>query len=243
MLTGLAVERWGLGIIFAVAAAGFALAALLAIGLAPAVTAAAERPLRAGLRVFRTRYLALFLVGMLFASASMSAGLDFLTPRFDELGAPAGLIGFSWALAAAVEVPVMLAFPALARRFSGTRLLVAGAVIIALRTGISAIATDPVVLVVASGLGGVGYALYTVGGVTFVANHVPPALAATGQGIFQGATLGLSGVLAAAVGGVVAGALGIAGMFAVAGVVGLAAAIVVAIAVLRPGRQQPPGRQ
>jgi hypothetical protein len=72
---------------------------------------------------------------------------------------------------------------------------------------------------------------------------VPPALAATGQGIFQGATLGLSGVLAAAVGGVVAGVLGIAGMFAVAGVVGLAAAIVVAIAVLRPGRQQPPGRQ
>ena len=131
----------------------------------------------------------------------------------------------------------MLAFPALARRFGGTHLLVAGAVVIALRTGVSGIATDPLVLVVASGLGGVGYALYTVGGVTFVANRVPPELAATGQGIFQGAALGLSGVLAAAVGGVVAGELGIAGMFVAAGAVGLAAAVVVALAVLRPVRQ------
>ena len=237
LLTGLAVERLGLGIVFVVAAAGFALTALLGIGLAPVARAMAERPLRAGLRLFRTRHLALFLVGMLFASASMSAGLDFLTPRYDELGAPAGLIGLSWALAAAVEVPVMLAFPALARRFGGARLLVAGALIIALRTGISGVANDPLVLVLASGLGGIGYALYTVGGVTFVANRVPPELAATGQGIFQGAALGLSGVLAAAVGGVVAGVLGIAGMFAAAGVIGLAAALVVAVAVLRPGRQ------
>jgi PPP family 3-phenylpropionic acid transporter len=210
------------------------------MGLSPAQREAAERPLRAGLRIFRAPLLALFLVGMLFASASMSAGLDFLTPRYAELGAPAGLIGVSWALAAAVEVPVMLGFPLLARRVGATRLLVAGAVVIALRTGVSGLASDPIVLVVASGFGGVGYALFTVGGVTFVAQRVPPALAATGQGIFQGAALGLSGVIAAAAGGLVAGAVGIAGMFTIAGVVGLSAAVVVAVAVLSRGARSDP---
>jgi PPP family 3-phenylpropionic acid transporter len=237
LMTGLAIDAWGLGIIFVVAAAGFAAAAMLASGLARAVHLAAERPLRAALRVFATWTLALFLIGMLFANASMSAGLDFLTPRFKELAAPAGLIGLSWALAAAVEVPVMLLFPELARRFGGTRLLVAGTVVLALRTGLTAVVQDPMLLVLGSGLGGVGYALFTVGGVTYVSRHVPPALAATGQGIFQGVSLGLSGVLAAAAGGIVAGSLGVTGMFALAAGVGFAAAVVVAVAVL-PDRRR-----
>ena len=138
----------------------------------------------------------------------------------------------------------MLGFPLLARRFGGTRLLVAGAVIIALRTAVAAVATDPALLVLASGLGGIGYALFTVGGVTYVAEHVPPELAATGQGIFQGASLNLSGVVAAAAGGLLAGQLGIAGMFGVAAVVGFGAAAVVALAVLPGARRRPtqPGR-
>ena len=237
LLTGLAIDRFGLGILFVVAGTGFLAAAALASGLAPTVHVAAERPLRAGSRVFSTWTLALFLVGMLFANASMSAGLDFITPRFNELGAPAGTIGLSWALAAAIEVPVMLVFPALARRFGGTRLLVAGAIVLALRTGFTAVVQDPIVLVLASGFGGVGYALFIVGGVTYVSRHVPPPLAATGQGIFQGVSIGLSGVLAAAAGGVAAGALGIAGMFALAAAVGFAAAVVVAVAVLPERRR------
>lgn len=244
LATGFAVQAWGLGVIFIVTAMGVAATALLALGLAPGARTAAERPLRAGLRIFRSRTLLVFLVGMLFATAAMSAALDFFTPRFDELGAQAGLIGFSWALAAAIEVPVMLGFPLLSRRFGGTRLLVAGAVIIALRTAVAAVATDPALLVLASGLGGIGYALFTVGGVTYVAEHVPPELAATGQGIFQGASLNLSGVVAAAAGGLLAGQLGIAGMFGVAAVVGFGAAAVVALAVLPGARRRPtqPGR-
>ena len=61
---------------------------------------------------------------------------------------------------------------------------------------------------------------------------MPPRLAATGQGIYQGVAIGLSGVVAAAAGGLVAGSLGIQGMFVVAGLLGVVAVATVAVAVL-----------
>ena len=231
-LTGVAVEAWGLAIVFVVATTGFALAAVLAFGLVPATVDSADRPLRATLQLFATRTLGLFLVGALLANSAMSAVLTFFTPRFDELGASTALIGLSWALPAAIEVPVMAGFPSMARRVGGTRLLVVGAIFLVMRSSLAAAATTPEVLVIASTIGGIGYGLFTVGAVTYVAQRVPPHLAATGQGVFQGVALGLSGVVAAAAGGVVAGSIGISGMFALAAGVGLLGAAVVALAVL-----------
>lgn len=239
LLTGMAIEGWGLGAIFVVAALGFIGAATLASGLVPVVHAAAERPLRAALRLFATRTLGLFLVGALLANVAMAAALDFFTPRFNELGASAMLVGVAWALPAAVEVPVMTAFPFLARRLRGEWLLIAGAVFLMLRTALAAAASAPELLTAASAIGGIGYALFTVGGVTYVARHMPPRLAATGQGIYQGVAIGLSGVVAAAAGGLVAGSLGIQGMFVVAGVLGLVAVATVAVAVLSRPAQTP----
>lgn len=236
LLTGLAVEGWGLGSIFVVAALGFATAAMLAGGLVPVVHPPAERPLRAALRLFATRTLGVFLAGALLANIAMAAAFDFFTPRFNELGASAALVGVAWALPAAIEVPVMAAFPFLARRVGGERLVVVGAVFLMLRTALAAAATTPELLTAASAIGGVGYGLFTVGAVTYVSAHMPPRLAATGQGIYQGVAIGLSGVVAAAAGGLVAGSLGIPGMFVVAAALGLVAVATVGVAVLsRPG--------
>jgi MFS transporter, PPP family, 3-phenylpropionic acid transporter len=237
LLTGLAIEAWGLGVMFIVLAGGLLMTAVLGIGLTPIARVRAQRALWAAGRVFRTPALLLFLLGMFLAAGAMSAALDFFSPRYQELRASAGIIGFSSALAAAIEVPIMLRFPRLARRFGGAGLLLAGAVIIALRSGLAALATDPAFLVAASGIGGIGYALFFVGGVTHVAEHVPPHLAATGQGIFQGVAFGLSGVLAAAAAGVLAGAIGIAGMFGIAATVGGVAVLVIAAGVL-PGSKK-----
>jgi MFS transporter, PPP family, 3-phenylpropionic acid transporter len=243
LVVGVVAQRVGLGVIFVGNAVGIATAAWLVHGLAPGASVRAERPLRQALQLFRRRSILLFLLGAMLANAAMSAGLDFFTARFDELGAAAALIGFAWALPAAIEVPTMATFPRLARRFGGTRLLVLGAIVLALRTGLAALATEPTLLAIASGLGGIGYGLFTIGGVTYVASHVPPELAATGQGIFQGVSLGLSGVIAAAVAGVLAGGLGIAGMLAIAAAVGLGAAVIIAIAVLPSGDRGEPRPQ
>lgn len=232
LFTGFAIQQWGLGAMFVVLGAGLVLGVAIGIGLAPVAVTRADRPFRATLRVFRTPTLLLFLTGMLLAAASLAAAVNFVALRFDELGAAAGVIGIGSALAAAVEVPVMLRFPSLARRLGGTRLLVVGIGFIALRSVLASIAPDPTLLVIASGIGGIGYALFLIGGVTFVAQRVPAHLAATGQGIFQGVTLSLSQVVASAAAGVAAGLMGIAGMFAIAAAVGFAAMVIVAFAVL-----------
>lgn len=234
--TGFVIQAVGLDAMFWVMGVSLTVTAVIGLGLHPAVITRATSPLRSTLRVFRGRALALFLVGALLAWSAMSAILDFLALRFDELGSGAGVVGIAAALAAAVEVPDMLRFPALARRFGGDRLLVAGAAILAVRSILAAVATDPASLVIASGIGGVGYALFLVGGVTYVSEHVPRELAATGQGIFQGVSISLSQVVAAASAGLLAGAFGIAGMFGVAAVAGVLAAGVTALAV-RPARQ------
>ena len=238
-LMGLVVQAVGVESIFWVMGVSMALTAVIGLNLRPAVVTRAANPLRSTLRVFRGRTLALFLVGAFLAWSAMSAILDFFALRFDEMGAGAGMIGTAAALAAALEVPVMLGFPVLARRFRGEQLLVAGAAILAVRAVLAAAATDPLFLVVASGIGGVGYALFLVGGVTYVSEHVPKELAATGQGIFQGVANSLSQVVAAAGAGLVAGAFGIAGMFAVAAVVAVVAALVTAVAVRPAVRGQP----
>lgn len=236
-LTGFAIQATSLSAMFVVMGVALAVTAIAGLGLRPAVMERAHAPLRSTLRLFRSRVLLLFLLGALLAWASMAAILDFLSLRFDELGAGTATIGLAAALAAAIEVPVMLGFPHLARRFGGDRLLIAGAAVLALRSGLTAVAMDPTVIVVATGLGGVGYALFLVGGVTYISDHVPPELAATGQGLFQGISISLSQVIAAAAAGMLAAAAGISGMFAVAAAVGVLAVGIVTLAV-RPTRNR-----
>ena len=229
--TGVAIQAFGLGIMFVLVAGGLTATAILGLGLAPAVPTRAVVSLRATLAIFRSRSMLLFLVGMLFASMAMTGTINFLALRFGELRAEAGIVGAAHALAAGVEVPVMFLFPRLARRFGSSRMLVVGLLVLVLREAGAALATDPVVLLLSHGLGGVGYAFFTIGGVTYVAEHVPRELVATGQGVFQGFSMSLSQVIAAASGGVLAGALGISGMYWVAVTVGLLGALTVAVAV------------
>jgi PPP family 3-phenylpropionic acid transporter len=228
--TGIVIEATSIEAMFPVIAACLAITAGIGLGLRPATIHHAERPFHATARIFRSRTLALFLVGAVLAWAAMAAVLAFIPLRFQELGASSWVIGLAAALAAGIEVPVMLQFPRLARRIRGDRLLVAGAAFLGLRSVLAAVATDPVFLVMASGIGGVGYALFLVGGVTYVADHVPAHLAATAQGIFQGVSISASQVVAAAVSGVLAGALGIQGLFVLAAAAGVGAVGIIALA-------------
>lgn len=232
--TGFLIEATSIGAMFPVIAVFLASCAAIGLGLRPAGIHRAERPLHATARIFRSRALALFLVGAVVAWAAMAANLAFIPLRFQELGAGSWVIGLAAALAAGIEVPVMLQFPRLARRIRGGRLLVAGAAFLALRSVLAAVATDPAFLLVASGIGGVGYALFLVGGVTYVSEHVPAHLAATAQGIFQGISISASQVVAAAVSGLVAGAVGIQGLFAVAAAAGTVAIGIIALAARPP---------
>ena len=234
--TGMAVDSWGPRALFATLAVALIGTAVAGLALRPARDGRIEtaaRPLREAGRLFGPRGLGAFLLGSFLTWLGMSAVLTFTPIRFDELGASATIVGLGGAIAAGIEVPVMLRFPQLAARFGSDRLLIAGSALIAARSVVAALAPDSVTLLAASIFGGLGFALFFVGGVTYVSEHVPPEVAATAQGIFQGVGSSFSQVVAAAAGGAVAAAAGVAGLFVVGAGIGIVAATIIAIAVRR----------
>jgi PPP family 3-phenylpropionic acid transporter len=243
LATGAAIEATGLWALFAVLVPSLLVTGLVGLALRPPTSrlAAAVNPLRNAGRLFGPRGLGVFVVGTFLSWFGMSAVLYFTPLRFAELGAGATTVGLGGAIAAAIEVPCMLGFPSLARRFRAERLFLAGTVFLAARAVVAAVALDPAVLLSASIFGGLGFALFFVGGVTYVSNRVPPELAATAQGIFQGIGSSLSQVTASLVGGAMAAALGIQGLFGVAIAVGLAGTAIVAVAI-RSGRRSEAAR-
>jgi PPP family 3-phenylpropionic acid transporter len=234
--TGVAIERWGIGSLFVLLAACLLATGLVGLTLRPAsVQSATPSRLRAIPRLFGPGgHLGLFLLGAFVTWAAVAAVAGFYSLRYAELGAAASIIGLSSAVGAAVEVPIMLRFPWIAARLGAGRILVAGAAVFALRSLIAGLAADPALLVVAAGLGGVGYALFLIGGVTWVSSHAPPELAATAQGVLQGVSFSLSGVAAASIGGMIATSIGLTGLYLLAAAIGAIAVGIIALAVRRP---------
>lgn len=176
----------------------------------------------------------LFLVGSLFVWSMLNAVNSFYSIQIVALGAPARTVGLAWAVGALIEVPIMFGYPRLAARFGTGPLLVLGAATFAVRAAAAALATDPTMLVLITPLEGVGFGLFFVGGVNFVAHRAPAGLAATAQGVYT-ASSGLAAIVGAGFGGFVAGAVTIPGLFAVGAAGGGLAAVVVAVAVRTPG--------
>ena len=233
--TGLAVDAWGLRTIFLVLSNMLVITAVVGLQLRPAAgeggVPKALQPLRSAGRLFGPRGLGVFLLGAFLTWLGMSAVLSFTPIRFTELGAGASIVGLGGAIAAGIEVPLMLRFPKLAARFGSERLLVVGSVLTAARGVVAGLAPDSNVLLAASIFGGLGYALFAIGGITYVSEHVPAELAATAQGIFQGVGNSLSQVAAQALGGVVAALAGVAGLFLIAAGIGFVAAAIIALGV------------
>jgi PPP family 3-phenylpropionic acid transporter len=236
--TGAIIEAVGTRALLVVLAVALAATGAIGLSLRPPSARTIRRytsPIRDAGRLFGPRGLGVFLLGSFLAWLGMSVVLSFTPLRFEELGAGATIIGLGGAIAAGIEMPLMLSFPRLAARFGSNRLLIAGAVFLMARAVVAALATDPPMLLAASIFGGFGYALFLVAGVTYVSTHVPPELAATAQGIFQGVGSSLSQVTATALGGTIAAFAGIQGLFVVGVGLGVTATVIVAFAV-RPGR-------
>ena len=235
LTSGFLVDRFGLHSVFA--SLTVTLLATAAVGLI--LRPVGDRPIRATSplrdagRLFGPRGLGVFLLGAFLTWLGMSAVLTYTPIRFTELGAGASVVGLGGAIAAGTEVPLMLNFPRLAARWGSHRLLIAGSVFTAARAIVATLAHDPAVLLSASIFGGLGYAFFAIGGTTYVSEHVPPELAATAQGIFQGVGNSLGQVTAALAGGAVAAIAGVAGLFALSAAVGIAAAAILAVAISR----------
>ena len=180
-----------------------------------------------------TSGVALFLLGFTVVWSSLAAVTAFYSIQIVALGGSTGLVGVAWAFGALIEVPLMYAFPRIARRFGTERLVVLGTLAFALRAVLSALAVDPAALVLIAPLEGLGFACAFVGGVTVVGARAPAGLQGTAQGLFA-ASAGLATIIGSVAGGAIAGALSIPGLFLVCAAVSLVGSGIVAVALLGP---------
>ena len=180
-------------------------------------------------------YRGLFVASVLIWT-SHAAFQDFLSIRVTDLGGDATAVAATWSLGPIVEIVLMSAFPWLARRYGTERLIVLGSVGFAARAGISALATDPLTIVLAAGVGGMGFAFVYVGVVTWVSGAVERRMQATAQGIFTGTSNGLGAIAGSILGGAIGAAVGLPILFGLAAV-GFAAGGVVAWLAIGRGRR------
>jgi MFS transporter, PPP family, 3-phenylpropionic acid transporter len=232
-LVGILVQTRGIGAFFLVMIPALVIGGFVATSV-PGRTNVVRAPsmLRAPDRVLRHRPILLFLIGSLVCWTAISAQQSFFSLYFQSLGGSNEQIGWAWAIGAALEVPTMITFPILARRFGVERLILAGAAITVSRQIANVVFLVPTVLLACSIVQGAGYGLLVVGGVTFVSRQAPRGTAATAQGLLGAVTVSSAAILATGVGGQLAGLLGIHGLYVIAMCLGILGVAMLAFAVL-----------
>ena len=236
--TGALVERAGITSMFVVYVAALLVLAVVALPLRGDAGAPRLPRLTSIGVVLRHAPLARFLPAVLLVwSASMAINWYF-SIHLIELGAPGELVGSAWAIGAAVEIPIMAAYPWLAGRVGGERLLVIGASVFALRAVALSLVDDPLLAAATMALHGVAFALVLVGGVTFVSRHAPEATAATAQGILSATVFSIAMIVGPGIGSWVADQFGVPALFTLAWTTSIVAIPVIWLAVRSPD----PGR-
>lgn len=184
--------------------------------------------------VLRHRPIALFLLAAVVGWVSISMQMPFLSIYLRGIGASGDQVGYVWSSQALLEIPVMVFFPLLARRYGIEPLIVVGMAILVGRQAANAIFTSPDILIGFSLLQGLGYGLLLIGGIAYVSQQAPRGTAATAQGILNAVTFSVASILGAGVGGQLGGFLGIRTLFAMSAGLGAVAVVLIALVVL-PG--------
>jgi PPP family 3-phenylpropionic acid transporter len=240
LAVGALIDRLGPRSLFLVEVPGFALVGLAGWALMGGATRGGRRVIRVTsaevIGLLRQGRMALFLAGSILLWTAVAAVTTFFSIHLVSLGAPAQVVGLAWALGASVEVPLMFSFDRIVRRVRPEWLVVVGVIAFALRAaGFALSPTGPLVLL-AVPLGGVGFAFFYVGTVTYVARSAPPRLQATAQGIYSGTAFSVGTILGSTIGGQLGAAVGLRALFGVCAVGAALAAVVIGAAVMRAAR-------
>ena len=228
-VTGLAA----IWVVFAIALASAGVAAFALLGRPERrLRVAGVGPL-AAIGLLRDPGLGLFFVGSTVAWMASSGALTLFSLRVVDLGGSTSLVGIGWAVSAAFEVPLMLAFQRIARRVRVEPLIVIGLGVFALRAALWAVAASPLVFILVAALGGLGFALVIVGTTAYVASRVPSSLQATAQALFSSTTYSIGAILGAIVAGQVAQAGGLGAVYPVAAAGSALGAALVWVAIAR----------
>jgi PPP family 3-phenylpropionic acid transporter len=191
----------------------------------------------AALRLLRLPGLGLFFVGSCVVWANAVGSMALFSLRIEEVAGDSALVGVAWATSAAAEIPFMLLFSRLVRRFGVGRLIVAGALLFVVRAVLWSVSTTPLMLIASTAVGGGGYALTMVGTTSYIASRVPSQLQATAQALFSGTTFAFGSIAGSILAGQIASAHGLWAVYPV-GAVAAAVGVVLIAASLRQGARR-----
>ena len=220
LFVGWLTDRAGIGSLFIVLISALLLTGLVGLSLQSRSTEPILPRLGGLAAVLRSPVLVRFLAVALVVWSANSAINGFFSIHLVEIGAPQTLVGWAWAIGAAVEVPLMFSFSALARRFGLERLIVFGAALFVVRAAAVALVTDPVLATLTMAIHGAAFALVLIGCVAYVSRHAPTGAAAAAQGVLTATIMGLAMIIGPEIGGELSARLGLPGMFVAAGIAG-----------------------
>jgi DHA1 family multidrug resistance protein-like MFS transporter len=103
--------------------------------------------------------------------------------------------------------------------------LVIGAMLFALRAAAVVLTNDPLLVTLTMALHGAAFALFLVGGVSYVSERAPAGAAATAQGMLVAIAFGLAQIVGPGIGGLLASDGDLSRSFAIAGAGSLVAVL------------------
>lgn len=159
-----------------------------------------------------------------FAFAGLQGSLTFIGVRIVELGGKPSDVALSFGVAAAAEIPGLVAAGWIGRRLGLRWLLVASLVLYGLCIVSWGILPSALAINATRAVTGVCYGSLMTARVLIVPRLLPQSLLATGQVVFQAATIGFGTVIGSVIGGVAYAALGPTAFFAAAGAVAIVGA-------------------
>ncbi len=174
-----------------------------------------------------------------FLSLGMAIMRIFSPVYFSQVGGQV-LVGVYSAVAAAVEVPVMMAHSAIMDRLGGPRTLLLSYAVLACSYMSAFLITDPVFILLAAMLQGFGYATFVPTTVRLVNSWAPAGRGATYQGLMNIGIQGMAPLVASFVGGFVFDAFGVRSvMVASSGAALVALVLMLAAQLSRRGLVEP----
>ncbi len=127
------------------------------------------------------------LIGLICFNLVFSMGLNFFYSfypiYFTSIGGDSSLVGTMMFLCAVTEIPSLMIVGKLKRRFGTRNILVVAGVITAIRWLLLFIISNPSVAIFVNLLHGPSYTIFNYSLITFIGEHVPKELRATGQSL------------------------------------------------------------
>ena len=158
-----------------------------------------QTPLLSGLReIIRQPAWVMFALSTYLLSAASNGMSNFLGVTIKEMGGPDGLVGITWTIGAATEIPFLLYSAALLQRLGPGRLLPVSFAFFALRIFLFGVMPTPEWAPLVNLLHGPSFGLWWFSSVALARNMAPEKLKATAQGLFVSviSLAGMTGSLA-----------------------------------------------